>query len=162
MDIAAEATAITSLVAAADPNGRVYDHQKLPAPNDWAKFIAAFTSVVGGQRRVRTWTVQYLGEQRVPKTIARGARKVQRQVRWKVRAHLSWQDAADTELLFRTMVQTVVLALDAAPSKGNVYIDSDPCDVDLLDGAGVMLGDYLCHFAEIEFTAYAEDTLATA
>lgn len=158
----AEAAAIAATLALADPVGRVYDHQKMPTGNDWAPFLDAFSVTdADGQSRIQAWTVQYLGEDRVPRTVAMGQTRIMREVSWKVRFHLVWTDAGDSELAFRDLLVAAVTRLDEDMGLGGTAVSHDPCDISTLDGAGVMLGGFLCHYGEIAFVAHVSDTVAT-
>lgn len=161
MDPNAEAAAIAAIVAGADTDARTYDHQKLPK-NSWDAFLEAFTVEVAGVRRVHAITVEYLGETRTPMVIALGNRKIKREVDWIVRLFLSWDDAGDSETTFRSLLVALTTALDSDPAKGGAYLDSDPVDVSVPNnGAGIALGDFLCHYGELTFTAWREENIAT-
>lgn len=160
-DLAA-AVKVTCLTVA-NP-GVVYDYQPMPQ-NDWATFIASFVVDVVGVPMVRAVTIQYVGEERTEKSIAIGNSKQRRAIRLVVRLHMSWDDtgatATTSEVLFRDWVEAVADALDANRSIGPAY-DHDPVDVGLPNnGAGLMLGDVLCHYAELALVAHVEQTLVT-
>ena len=160
--LADQATQIKAILDGVGDIGVTFDHQPLPR-NDWAAFIESFTTVLAGKRVVRAWTVQYLGEVRVDRAIARagagGGAKTIRGIRWVIRGHMSWDDPT-SEAIFRDLVELVVTRLDERRSLNGTALDHDPCDVDMPNnGAGVFLGDVLCHFAEISMTAKAEQTL---
>lgn len=154
------ATAIATVIDAVADSGVVYAYQPMPS-TDWASFVDSFTVEIGGVRQVRAWTIQYLGETRVEKNIAMGSTKQRRDLRFVVRAHYGWNDPTSEEA-FRVQLEAVCDALDAERSIGPCY-DHDPVDVDIpANGAGVVLGDVLCHFAEITVVCQIEQTLATA
>ena len=136
--------------------------QPNPTPPTFAAFIATFSfTPQGGSKQVRAWTIQYVGESRQTTTMAIGATKTMRHPRWVIRGHLSWSD--ESEPVFRDLVEAVARALDASRSLAGTVLDHDPCQVDLpAQGSGVVLGDVLCHYAEITLTASVEQTLATS
>jgi hypothetical protein len=157
-----QAAAIATILETVTDIGRVVDHAPNPAPAEFAKFITAMTTIVDDVRQVRLWTVQYVGETRERTAIAMGATKTIRHVDWMIRGHLSWSTARDTEQTFRDLLDGVVTALDAGLSLGGTALDHDPCRVQLpAQGAGIMLGDVLCHYAEVSLRAKVEQTLAT-
>lgn len=154
----AEAAAIAAIIGAVPDSGIVFDHQPLPKGNTWAEFVKSFTTTIDGKRHVRAWTVQLIRDERIPKTISQAAVKIERRTTWRLRYHLSWDGAS--ELGFRDQVVAVMTAVDTNRSLGGTVLDHDPCDLDIPnDGAGVILGDVLCHYAELDFVAYAETTL---
>ena len=160
-DLAAAAKA--TVLTVADP-GVVWDYQPMPA-NDWATFLASFTADVAGAPMVRAVTIQYVGEGRTAKTLAVGSTKQRRDVKLVIRLHMSWFDtgasATTSESLFRDWVEAVADVLDANRSIGPAY-DHDPVDVGIPNnGAGLMFGDVLCHYAELTLTAQVEQTLGT-
>jgi hypothetical protein len=150
------ATAIETDLDLVTDVGVTYDHGLLPTTNDWADFIAAFTVVVAGQRQVRAWTIQYLSEKRRYRTL--GSEKVLREITFMIRAHLSM--TATSEKVFRGLLESAVTELDSDPDLGGSCIDHDACDVSVPDnGAGLFLGDILCHYGEITLVARVEQTL---
>jgi hypothetical protein len=156
------ASAIAQVVRGVTDAGVVYSYQPMPRAGDWAAFVDSFSTALDGKaaRHVRCWTVQYLGEQRIERSVAQGQSRQRREMRWVVRGHMSWDGSS--EPTFRALVEAVADALDAARSLGGLVIDHDPVDIDFPgNGAGVVLGDVLCHLAEITMTAYAEATVAT-
>lgn len=156
-----EATAIAGIIEAVEGAGVVFDAQPLPV-NGWSEFVERFTTTVDDAVQVRAWTVEYDGETRVPVSVAMGQTKYRREVRWVVRGHLTWSDGTGSALTFRDLVWAVAAALDTARSKGDVYYESDPVDIVIpAAGGGVLLGDVLCHVAELTFTGYAHETVAT-
>ena len=57
-------------------------------------------------------------------------------------------------------INTAVTELDKDPSLGGACIDHDACDVAVPEsGAGLFLGDILCHYGEITLVARVEQTL---
>ena len=153
--------AIAAVLRTVADIGVVLSTQPNPAPMQQAAFIDMFTTEVGGTRTLRAWTVQYLGEQRYRSAIAIGATKTVREIDWIVRAHLAW--GVDTESTFRFLVDDVAKALDAAVSLGGTALDHVPVRVAMpAQGAGIVLGDTLCHYAELTFTAKVEQTLTTS
>lgn len=163
MSLATIAAGIDSVVAGVTDIGVTFDHNPVPK-NDWATYVDAFSTTVAGYqsgaRHIRAWTLAYLGEQRERRVIGiGGSAKVDRHTRWMVRGFLSWADP-DSDAAFRTLVETVTTALDEARTLGSVVSDHSPVLVDLPNNAsGVLFGDILCHYAELTFTAKAEDTL---
>ena len=136
--------------------GVTYDHGLLPTTNDWADFVVALTTVIGGQRQVRAWTIQYIDEKRAYRVL--GNQKVMREITFMIRAHLTM--TATSETVFRGLLELAVTELDKDPSLGGAYIDHDACDVAVPDsGAGLFLGDILCHYGEISLVARVEQTL---
>lgn len=158
-----QAAGIAAVLNTVADVGVVMEKQPNPAPPTFAKFIATFSfTPQGGSKQVRAWTIQYVGETRVNPTMALGASKTMRHTRWVIRGHMSWNDSGDSETVFRDLVEAVTTALDAARSLNGTARDHDPCQVDLpANGSGVVLGDVLCHYAEITLTAKVEQTLAT-
>jgi len=141
--------------------GVVFDYQPYPAA-EWDKFIATFTSTIGGVPRLRAFTVQYLGERRVPRTIGGTSGAIQtREIDWLVRAHWGLDDPT-TDLAFRDKLEEVCDAIDRERGLNGVAgaTDHDPVDVSLPErGAPILLGDIVCHYAEITFTSYHEQSL---
>ena len=142
--------------------GVTFDWAPLPLA-DWAAFVDRFlwtppTPPVGvaPDPEVRAWSVAFVGEQRAYRNAGYG--KLMREVTFLVRGHLSMR--GDTEPAFRELVGAVVTAIDADPSLGGTCIDHDACDISIPDnGAGLFLGDVLCHYAEITVVARIEQTL---
>jgi hypothetical protein len=150
------ATAIKTDLDTVSNVGVTYSHGLLPTTNDWADFLVAFTTLIGGERQVRAWTVQYLSEKRQYRTV--GNNKVLRTVTFLIRAHLSM--TATSETVFRGLLESAVTAIDSDPNLGGSCIDHDACDVLVPDnGAGLFLGDILVHYAEITVVARVEQTL---
>jgi len=150
------ATAIKANLDLVSNVGVTYDHGLLPTTNDWADFLDAFTLTVGGQRQVRAWTVQYINEKRAYRVI--GNQKVLREITFLIRAHLSM--TATSETVFRGLLESAVTELDQDSNLGGTCIDHDACDVAVPDnGAGLVLGDVLVHYAEITLVARVEQTL---
>lgn len=150
------ATAIKANLDLVTDVGVTYDHGRLPTTNDWADFITALTTTVGGQLQVRAWTVQYIGEKRSFRVM--GFQKVLREITFMIRAHLSM--TATSETVFRGLLESAVTELDQDPSLGGSCIDHDACDVSVPDsGAGLVLGDVLVHYGEITLVARVEQTL---
>ena len=157
-----QAAAIRAAILTVPEVGVVLDYQPVPRGEDWASFreLFAFTPT-GGPRQVRAWTIQYLSETRTAPTMALGAEKVRRDIRWIVRGQMSW--AGTSERDWRDLLEAVARALDEARSLGGTALDHDPVDISLPNnGAGIVFGDVLCHYAEIVFAAQVEETLVTS
>ena len=148
-----QATAIAAVISAAS-NGKVYNYRPMPK-GSWNEFLTAFTVTVDGQRMVRAWTVQYMGEERVAANIAGTTlAKQTHYYTWKIRYYQGWDDPA-SELVFRDHLELVADALDSNRTLGDACIDHDPVDIDIpANGDGVVLGDYLCHLAELNFRTW--------
>lgn len=156
-DVATTATAIVAAINTIPDAGVVFDYQPLPV-NGWPEFVDSFTVTVASKRVIRAWTVVYLGEDRLPVTAANqgiGSDLIeQRAMRWKIRGHFGWTDAT-SDKAFRDLVEAVANALDARHNLGGSCYTHDPVDVNYPnDGAGIVLGDILCHYAEVTMTTY--------
>lgn len=154
------ATEIRNVIATVPDCGQVFDYQPYPK-GDWTEFVNSFTATIGGERVVRAFTVQYIGERRQEVAIGIGSQKQQRYMNWMVRAHMG-HDGAQSDADFRDLVELVADALDRHRSLSGAAgaIDHDPCDISLPNsGAGVVLGDVLCHYAELTFESQHEMTL---
>ena len=157
--IAEIATGIRTILDGVAGIGVTFDHQPLPV-NDWAAYVRSFTVEAGtpARREVRAWTVAWTGFRGSYRAVAVGSQKVLREATFLVRGHMSMRD--DTEPVFRALVATVADALDADPSLAGSVIEHDACDVLLPDeGAGIFLGDVLCHYGVITVVARYEVTL---
>jgi hypothetical protein len=155
MMLAEIATALKADLDAVPDVGVTFDTQPLPQ-NDWAAFIRAFTCEIAGKREVRAWSIAYTGERRAYRNA--GYSKVIREATFVVRGHLSMNATSDA--VFRALVETVATQIDRDPSLGGTCIDHDACDVSIPDnGAGLFLGDVLCHYAEISVVARFEQSL---
>jgi hypothetical protein len=151
---------IKNIVLTVPDCGQVYDYQPYPE-GDWSEFVESFTATIAGARQVRAFTVQYIGERREEVAIGIGSQKQRRYMNWMVRAHMG-HDGAASDIAFRDLVELVADALDKHRSLGAAAgaIDHDPCDISLPNsGAGVVLGDVLCHYAELTFESQHEMTL---
>lgn len=141
--------------------GQVYDYQPAPV-NGWDQFVAHFTATIDSEPRVRAVTIQYLGERRQERNVAIGSAALQmREMDWMVRVHVGWENPT-SDALFRTLVENIADAIDKNRDLSGVagVIDHDPVDILLPgNGAGVLLGDVLCHYAEVTFTSYHEQGL---
>lgn len=136
--------------------GVTYSHGLLPTTNDWSEFLDAFSTTIDGQRHIRAWTIQYLGEKRRYRTV--GNNKVLREITFLVRAHLSM--TATSETIFQKLLEGAVTAIDSDSDLDETCIDHDACDVLVPDnGAGLFLGDILVHYGEITVVVRAEQTL---
>lgn len=150
-----QATAIAAVVDDVPDSGIVYSYRPMPK-GDWATFLTAFTVVINNVRHIRAWTVQYMGEERHEQNIALGAAKQLHYYRWKVRFYYGWADP-ESETVFRAVVEAVANALDSSRTLGGAAISHDPVDITVPNnGDGVMLGDYLCHTAELDFRSWDE------
>jgi hypothetical protein len=150
-----QAAAIAAVIDAVPDSGVVYAYRPMPS-GEWNKFVASFTVVIAGVRHVRAWTVQYMGEERHEQNIAMTAAKQLHYLRWKVRFYYGWADPG-SEPAFRSIVESVADALDSSRTLGGACISHDPVDIVVpANGDGVMLGDYLCHTAELDFRAWDE------
>ncbi len=148
-----QASAVAVVIDNVVDSGVVYSYRPMPK-GDWATFLTAFTVVIGGVRHIRAWTVQYMGEERQELNIAMSAAKQRHFYRWKVRFYYGWSDPS-SEQTFRSIVESVADALDTARTLGGACISHDPVDITVpANGDGVMLGDYLCHTAEIDFRSW--------
>lgn len=155
-----QATAIANVIATVPNVGLTYNYQPVPLSSDWTDYVNSFTTVINTQRVVRAWAVAYLGEGRAYRTIAIGATKTYRTVRWKVRGYFGFADGS--EATFRDLAEQVVAALDKAVSLNGTALEHDPCQVDMPnDGQGISLGGVLCHLVEITLSAKVEETLTT-
>lgn len=156
---------IKSTIQGVTDVGNVFDYQLYPGA-EWSTFVAAFSLEVGGNVVLRTATVQYLGERRREVAIAIGAQAVQRrELDWVVRYHWGLSGGGDSDPAFRTMLEAIADAIDSARSLAGVAggIDHDPVDITLPDrGAPILLGDVLCHYGELTFTTYHEQTLTVS
>lgn len=157
------ATQIATVIDGVADSGVVYSVTKLPRNNEWRSFVASFTSTIGGEPVLRAWVVQYLGEVRREQTVAIGATKQTREIRYAARYYHGWYQADNSEQAFRDIVEAVADALDANRSLGGLALDHDPVDIDVPnDGSGVFLGDHLCHYAVVNITVQVEQTYATS
>lgn len=150
-----QASAVAAVIDAVTDSGIVYSYRPMPK-GDWSTFLDAFTvELVVGQRHVRAWTVQYMGEERHELNIAMSAAKQRHFYSWKVRFYYGWQDATGSEPAFRNIVESVANALDANRTLGGACISHDPVDIVVpSNGDGVLLGTYLCHTAELDFRSW--------
>lgn len=157
------ATALATTIDAVPDSGVVYSVTKLPSRNEWRAFVDSFTSTIGGERVIRAWVLQYLGETRRESTVAVGATKQLREIRYAARYYHGWYQADNSEAAFRDMVEAVADSIDANRSLGGFALDHDPVDIDVPnDGSGVFLGDHLCHYAVINITVQVEATYTTS
>lgn len=130
-----------------------------PFMEDWAEYVDTLTSVIGGQRVVRAWTVGFLGTKPLQVRRGLGSQKVLREIRFSIRGYLG-RHHPDSEATFRDLIETVVAVLDTDLGLGGTVIEHDPVDVDLPANAdAVLLGDVVCHYCEITLAARAEMTL---
>lgn len=155
------AAVISTTIQTVQEVGLVYDYQPAPV-NGWDQFVASFIQTIDNEPVVRAVTIQYLGERRKERNVAVGSAALQmREIDWMVRIHHGWRNpTSDAE--FRSMVEAVANAIDANRDLSGVagVIDHDPVDILLPgNGAGVLLGDVLCHYAEVTFTSYHEQQL---
>lgn len=156
-----QAAGIKTVIESVTDVGLVYDYQPVPVGGDWAAFVSRFSTEINGTRQVRAWTISLLDEDRAYKTIAIGATKLIRKPLWLVRGYLSWQDP-NSDQTFRNLIESVVTALDTSRSLGGTAIDHEAVAVTLPnDAQGVLLGDVVCHYAELRISPWFEETLAT-
>ena len=159
LQVAPAAAAIKAVLDGIPDAGVVFDWQPLPG-NDWAEFVRMFTTEVGDppRREVRAWSVTFTGLRGSYRAIGIGSSKVMREAVFLVRAHVAMR--ADTEPAFRALLVAAADALDADRDLGGTVIEHDACDVLVPDnGAGLFLGDVLCHYGEITVAARYEVTL---
>lgn len=156
-----EAAAIKALIETITDIGVVYDYTPVPVGNDWTTFVQKFTATIGGVTQVRAWTIAVISEDRAYRTVAIGATKLIRKPLWLIRGYLSWQDP-DSDKTFRGLVESVETTLDTNRSLSSTVIDHEATTVQYPNnGQGVILGDVLCHYAELRLSPWTEETLAT-
>lgn len=132
-----------------------------PLVEDWAEFIDTFTTVIGGLRQVRAWTVAFAGSRVIPDSTRRGfgSHKELREVRYVVRGYLG-RHFPDSEATFRDLIEEVIVKLDLDEGFGGTVLEHDDVEVDLPDNAdAVLLGDVVCHYCEITVVTRVELTL---
>ncbi|CAB4199391.1 hypothetical protein UFOVP1336_33 [uncultured Caudovirales phage] len=154
-----QATAIKNAISAVPDIGLVYDYQPYPK-NDWAQFIDTLTVVIGSQRQVRAWTIQYDGENRDYQAVGVGSVKIVRNVNYIIRGHMSWSNPS-SDSAFRDLIEKVATAIDQARSLNGTALDHQPVTIDLPnDASPVMIGDVLCHYTEIRVVVKVVETIA--
>lgn len=158
--IANQAAALKTAIETVTDVGAVYDYQPFPK-NDWAQFVTTLTVVIGGQRQVRAWTIQYEGEDRRYEAIGIGAVKTIRRINYIIRCHMSWAHPS-SDGVFRDLLESAATAIDSARSLGGTALDHDPITIDLPnDASPVMIGDIMCHYAEIRVVVKVVESLTT-
>lgn len=153
--LASQRAGIATLIGGVATAGVVKDYFPQPS-GEWSKFVDAFRSTVGGTSHVRVWIVTYTGEERIRRTAGTmGAQgKVIRRTSWLIRGFLGWSTAQATEETFDDLVEAIANAIDLDRTLGSTADDHTAVGVRIPnDGAGVNLGDVLCHAAELRFTA---------
>jgi hypothetical protein len=158
--IADQASALKTAIESVTNSGVVYDYQPFPK-NDWAQFVTTLTVVIGGQRQVRAWTIQYEGEDRRYESIGIGSVKTIRRINYIIRFHMSWAHPS-SDGTFRDLIESAATAIDSARSLGGTALDHDPITIDLPnDASPVMIGDIMCHYAEIRVVVKVVQSLTT-
>lgn len=160
--VATQAAAIAALIGTVTDVGLVYDYQPVPKGLDWTTYTQKFVTSIGGVEQVRAWTVAFIGEDRAFRTIAIGATKTVRKSEFLIRGYLGWADP-DSDATFRDLVESVANVLDTNRSLSGTAEDHEAVGVTLPnEGQGVLLGDVLCHYAELRLSPWVEESLATA
>jgi hypothetical protein len=158
-DYANLTAAVAADLATITGAGVVLDSAPLPPlVEDWETFLDTFTAEIDGVRKVRAWTVAFVGTEPI-KEARRGydSMKVLRDIRLLIRFHLA-REHPSSEATFRDLIESAARKLDSDPGLGGAALDTTPVTVNVQDGS-ILLGSVLCHYGEMSLTARIETTV---
>lgn len=128
--------------------GQVHNRVRLPKGAGWAEFLTLFKSTIAGKEQIRGWMITSS-----PREPLRQIRKTtggqhQRSLRFKVLGVMGLDDAASSEVTFRSLAETVIDTFDALPTLSGKALGSEPAQMPVFDTKN--FGGVLCHYVEID------------
>lgn len=156
--VSGTATALKATALTVPDIGVVFDYDPFPT-SEWNKYVANFTTEIGGEQVVRAWTIKNVHRDTVPLSIAPNQEVQRVQLRWVIRGFLGVRNDGATDVTFRDLLELLTETLNANRSLSGApsILDHDPADYDLPNnGALLSLGDTICHYGEVTFTTHHE------